>query len=108
MVMRTPKLPVTPPPSKDPSKDDLNYDINHYLSAVAQADGFVTYLSAKLDAVQALTPQWPPYVWEEVSPYLPSPRDPLLEAILDLSTKIGNINLRLEALHRELDGPVIS
>lgn len=93
---KTPPMPVQPA-----------YSTEHYLNAIAQADGFANYLSARLSQIAQLTPQWPSYVWEEVSDYIVTPHDPVLQAAIDLGTKIGNINLRLDALYYALTGPVI-
>lgn len=94
---REPKIPKNAPA----------YTQEHYLGALAQARAFHEYTVERFNQIKALTPQWPMHVYEEVSPYEVSPPDPLLQSILDLSTEIGNFNLRLDALYHALNGPVV-
>lgn len=95
--MRNPK-PVTVP---------HQYSDAHYLAALEQARNFHEYTVQRFNTIKALTPQWPPHVYEEVSPYEVNPPDEILQKILDLGTEIGNFNLRLDALYNALNGPVV-
>lgn len=71
--------------------------------AVSQANGYLDALVQRIDALQQRNPQWPGYVWEEVEPYHYNPSDPQAQPVLDLSTRIGNVNLRLDGLLIALD-----
>lgn len=92
---------------KYPEVKPSPYTDAHYLAALEQARSFLQYTEQRFNQIQALTPQWPVYMYEEVSPYEVVPPDDVLQAILDLGTEIGNFNLRLDALYYALNGPVI-
>lgn len=92
---------------KDPKIDKATYTDEELRGLVAYCSDFVAVTNQLLNEVSARSPCWPSYVWEEVSPYEISPPHALAQDLYDLSTAIGNINLRLQALKYALDGPVI-
>lgn len=71
--------------------------------AVSQGNGYLDALLQRIDALEQRNPQWPGYVYEQVEPYSYNPADPQAQPVLDLSTRIGNVNLRLDALLIALD-----
>lgn len=80
-----------------------SYTEQDYLNLIAGANGFLTGIVDRLDLVESKTSCWPTYMYENVSPFKLLPPDPVAQAIVDLSTAIGNINLRLDALIIALD-----
>lgn len=80
------------------------YSTNDYLSLIAGCTSFLETTNQLIGEVEARS-NWPSYVWEEVSNYFLNPPDTLGQAIVDLSTDIGNLNLRLQALLIAMDTP---
>lgn len=89
------KIPPNLEPVCEPSQN--------LAGAVSQGNGYLDALLQRLDALEQRNPQWPGYVYEQVEPYHYNPADPQAQPVLDLSTRIGNVNLRLDGLLLAMD-----
>lgn len=75
-----------------------SYSTTDYLQFVAGAKAYLDGVSARLNEVASRSSCWPTYMWEEAEYFNLNPPDELAQAIVNLQTDIGNVNLRLDAL----------
>jgi hypothetical protein len=68
------------------------------LQFVAGAKSYLDGVNARLQQVEIRSTCWPMYMYEQVEYFNLNPPDELAQAIVNLQTDIGNVNLRLDAL----------